>query len=66
MFKLNVLFLKTVKNQLYTGTVLEKMIERCGKDSPLPVVMANDALFAGKYFYIRIYYLHDYLNKGEK
>jgi len=29
------------------GTVLEKMIERCGKDSPLPVVMANDALFAG-------------------
>ena len=29
------------------GTVLGKMIERCGPDSEIPAVMANDALLAG-------------------
>jgi len=29
------------------GTILLKMIERCGPDSDIPVVMANDALLAG-------------------
>ena len=32
---------------LNSGTILAKMIERCGPDSELPVVMANDALLAG-------------------
>ena len=29
------------------GTILEKMIARCGSDSDIPTVMANDALLAG-------------------
>ena len=33
--------------RLNSGTILAKMIERCGPDSELPVVMANDALLAG-------------------
>jgi len=45
--KINEAIKKHQKDGSLEGTILAKMIERCGPDSELPVVMANDALLAG-------------------
>ena len=39
--------LNLIKMYSHQGTVLEKMLTRCGKDSPIPIIMAVDAIAAG-------------------
>ena len=38
---------KTNKHEDSNKSVLTKLVEKCGKGSQIPVVMAMDALFAG-------------------
>ena len=38
---------KRVENEDSNKSVLTKLVEKCGKGSQIPVVMAMDALFAG-------------------
>ena len=38
---------KSQMQQDANKSVLTKLVEKCGKDSQIPIVMAMDALFAG-------------------